>query len=111
MSSMPKGYVQVCGARTAEGTPCLRPAAKGRARCNLHANRPGAPTGRLNGRYVHGRRTKEAVSRRAFTTERLRWARRVLRLCGGQMTATQPDLRPQLGVLLPEAPSLVSGVL
>lgn len=83
MSSMTN--VQVCGARTADGTPCLRPAMKGRARCDLHANRPGAPTGRMNGRYVHGRRTKEYVTRRAETTARLRWARRVLRLLGEKL--------------------------
>src|SRR5262245_53795247 len=85
MSSMPKGYVQVYGARTKGGTACRRTAMHGRARCRSHADRPGAPTGRMNGRYVHGWRTKEFIVRRAYTTERLRWARHVLRLCGEKL--------------------------
>ena len=49
----------------------MRAAMRGRARCHSHANRPGAPTGRMNGRYAHGGRTKTTIARRAYTTKKL----------------------------------------
>jgi hypothetical protein len=41
------------------GTPCQRPAAKGKKRCKLHggADGIGAPKGEQNGAYKHGLRT------------------------------------------------------
>ena len=70
----------------------MRAAMRGRARCHSHAQIPGAPTGRMNGRYVHGNRSKECIARRAYTTERLRWARRVLRLCGEKLRSPKTCL-------------------
>ena len=43
---------------------CLKPALKGNARCQLHGARGGAPSSPANGRYRHGRFTKEAIAAR-----------------------------------------------
>jgi len=40
------------------GKPCRAPAVRG---CRMHGARGGAPTGKLNGNYRHGTRTKEAI--------------------------------------------------
>jgi hypothetical protein len=55
-----------CGAKTRSGTPCLRPAANGKGRCQLHggAKGSGGPRGARNGNYRHGRRTREAEAER-----------------------------------------------
>ena len=52
-----------CGARKRNGTPCMKPRAKGRSRCRLHGGAPGsgAPKGDRNGRYRHGLCTAEAI--------------------------------------------------
>ena len=50
-----------CGARTRAGTPCKKAALSGKKRCQLHGGRAGAPCGKRNGNYKHGRFTKEAV--------------------------------------------------
>ena len=43
------------------------PAMNGRKRCRLHGGKsPGAPLGEANGRFVHGRRTKEMAMARAL---------------------------------------------
>ena len=53
-----------CHARTRRGTACQKPALRGNARCQLHGARGGAPSGPANGRYRHGRFTKEALAAR-----------------------------------------------
>jgi hypothetical protein len=51
-----------CGARTKSGQPCRSPATK-RGRCRLHggASGSGGPSGKRNGQYRHGERTKAAI--------------------------------------------------
>ena len=55
-----------CLARTRSGTPCQKPAAKGKKRCRLHggAEGSGAPRGERNGSYRHGLHTREAIAQR-----------------------------------------------
>ena len=53
-----------CHARTRRGTACQKPALKGNARRQLHGARGGAPSGPANGRYRHGRFTKQAIAAR-----------------------------------------------
>src|SRR5271169_1958154 len=55
-----------CLARTRSGTPCQKPAAKGKKRCRLHggAEGSGAPRGERNGSYRHGLYTREAIAER-----------------------------------------------
>src|SRR5271166_2076910 len=52
--------------RTRSGTPCQKPAAKGKKRCRLHggAEGSGAPCGERNGSYRHGLYTREAIGER-----------------------------------------------
>jgi hypothetical protein len=52
-----------CGARTRSGKPCRSPATK-KGRCRLHggASGSGGPSGRGNGQYRHGERTKAAIA-------------------------------------------------
>lgn len=52
-----------CGAKTRSGTPCKKAALKGRARCQLHGGRAGAPRGERHGNYKHGRYTIDAMDR------------------------------------------------
>jgi hypothetical protein len=54
-----------CGARTRSGKPCLSPATK-KERCRLHggASGSGAPSGKQNGQYRHGERTKATIAER-----------------------------------------------
>ncbi|WP_311030583.1 HGGxSTG domain-containing protein [Mesorhizobium koreense] len=61
-----------CGAKTRQGTACLKPALSGRKRCQLHGGRAGAPTGMRNGNYKHGRNTKEAITTRRAAIARIR---------------------------------------
>ena len=53
-----------CGAKTRRGMPCPNPAVTGRSRCRMHGARGGAPSGPANGRYRHGRFTKQAIAAR-----------------------------------------------
>jgi glucans biosynthesis protein len=54
-----------CGARTPTGTPCQRPAIRGRKRCRLHGGlSPGAPRGQENGNFKTGNWTIEAIEER-----------------------------------------------
>jgi hypothetical protein len=55
---------QRCGAKTRSGGKCKNPCVSGRPKCRMHggAAGSGAPTGKRNGRYVHGRYTKERVA-------------------------------------------------
>ena len=39
------------------GLPCKSPAVKGYNVCRMHGARGGAPSGKANGRFVHGSRT------------------------------------------------------
>ena len=43
------------------GKPCGAPAVRGCHVCRMHGARGGAPTGKRNGNYRHGARTKEAI--------------------------------------------------
>ena len=43
------------------GKPCGAPAVRGCRVCRMHGARGGAPSGKDNGNYRHGARTKEAV--------------------------------------------------
>jgi hypothetical protein len=56
-----------CGARTRGGTPCQRPAMRGRKRCRLHGGlSPGAPRGQKNGNFKTGEWTIEAIQERKW---------------------------------------------
>jgi glucans biosynthesis protein len=56
-----------CGAKTRGGTPCQRPALRGRKRCRLHGGlSPGAPRGVKNGNYKNGDWTAEAIAERKW---------------------------------------------
>jgi glucans biosynthesis protein len=62
-----------CNARSRTGTPCRRPAIRGRKRCRLHGGlSPGAPKGSQNGNYTNGEWTAEAIEER-------RWLRSLVR--------------------------------
>ena len=63
-----------CLARTRSGTPCQKPAAKGKKRCRLHggAEGSGAPCGERNGSYRHGLYTREAIAERKAMRELIR---------------------------------------
>ena len=43
------------------GKTCGAPAVRGCRVCRMHGARGGAPTGKRNGNYRHGTRTKEAI--------------------------------------------------
>ena len=62
-----------CGARTRGGTPCQRPALRGRKRCRLHGGlSPGAPRGQKNGNFKTGNWTIEAIEERNWLRSLLR---------------------------------------
>jgi hypothetical protein len=67
-----------CGARTRGGTPCQRPAIRGRKRCRLHGGlSPGAPRGEKNGNFKTGDWTLDAIEER-------KWLRSLVRsFCKG----------------------------
>ena len=58
------------------GKPCGAPAVRGCRVCRMHGARGGAPTGKGNGNYRHGRRTIEAMAERRRLMEFIREARR-----------------------------------
>jgi hypothetical protein len=65
-----------CGARTRSGSPCQRPAIRGRKRCRLHGGlSPGAPRGEKNGNFKTGDWTLEAIEER-------NWLRSLVRSFG-----------------------------
>src|SRR5580693_4086948 len=69
-----------CGARTRRGTSCLAPAMRN-GRCRLHGGKsPGGPLGAANGRYRHGRFTKEAKAARREAREAIRLIRYLVTL-------------------------------
>lgn len=61
-----------CCARTRAGSACQKPALQGKARCQLHGGRAGAPSGVKNGNYRTGRFTKEAIQARREAARRIR---------------------------------------
>ena len=61
------GRAPKCDARTRAGTPCQRPAIRGRKRCRLHGGlSPGAPRGAKNGNFRNGDWTAEAIEERKW---------------------------------------------
>lgn len=53
-----------CEAETRSGSPCRSPAMPN-GRCRMHGGTsPGAPKGKANGGYRHGRFTNEAIKQR-----------------------------------------------
>jgi glucans biosynthesis protein len=65
-----------CGARTKSGKLCLSPATK-KGRCRLHGGESGsgAPSGKQNGQYRHGERTKSAIAERQMFSSLLKMLR------------------------------------
>src|SRR5829696_2327225 len=61
---LPMHLSRRCGARTRSASPCRSPAMPN-GRCRMHGGKsPGAPKGKANGNYRHGRFTCEAIERR-----------------------------------------------
>jgi hypothetical protein len=54
---------------------CRGPAVKGKNVCRMHGARAGAPSGKRNGRYKHGRETKTAIAERRAVSKLIREAR------------------------------------
>jgi hypothetical protein len=48
------------------GEPCAAPAVKGWKVCRMHGAGGGAPSGKRNGNYKHGGRTKNAMATSAY---------------------------------------------
>jgi hypothetical protein len=71
-----------CCAKTRKGTPCQKPALAGKARCQLHGGRAGAPTGVQNGNYRHGQYTTEAVAAHHAAKTRVRALKRLAKTAG-----------------------------
>src|SRR5271163_4900575 len=86
-----------CLARTRSGTPCQKPAAKGKKRCRLHggAEGSGAPRGERNGSYRHGLYTREAIAERKAMRELIRSFREDTRGALSALDAT--GARPSRG--------------
>lgn len=61
-----------CLAETRAGHPCSKPALKGKARCQLHGGRAGAPKGVRNGNYKTGHYTCEAIENRKLALARVK---------------------------------------
>jgi hypothetical protein len=57
--------------------PCRAPAVRGYRVCRMHGARGGAPTGKRNGRFRHGARTKEAIRATRETNALLRLVRKL----------------------------------
>jgi glucans biosynthesis protein len=75
-----------CGARRRrDGQPCKGPAMPN-GRCRFHGGRsPGAPRGKRNGNYKHGRRTTDAVIERRMCRRLLRQVREAVAALGPKM--------------------------
>jgi hypothetical protein len=54
------------------GEPCNAPAVVGWLVCRMHGAGGGAPSGKKNGNYRHGTRTKEAMALRASINDLVR---------------------------------------
>lgn len=74
-----------CDARNRRGGRCQRPAGPS-GRCYYHGGAPGsgAPSGKRNGNYRHGRRTKEAEAIRRTFRQALQRSRELLRALTGE---------------------------
>ena len=57
---------------------CRAPAVKGRSVCRMHGARAGAPKGKANGAWQHGRATHEALARQRELGELIRQSRALL---------------------------------
>ena len=79
---------QRCGAKTRRGTPCQKPALRGRNRCQLHGVKSTGPRtveGRAqiaSAHFVHGRRSKKFVEVRKRLWAELRRVEREMRADG-----------------------------
>src|SRR5215212_8919426 len=68
-----------CLAKTRRGTPCQSPATK-HGRCRMHGGAPrtGAPSGKANGNWKHGRYSKESTELRRLLRQLTREAKDTL---------------------------------
>jgi hypothetical protein len=57
------------------GQPCRSPAVNGFRVCRMHGARGGAPEGKGNGNFRHGRRTKEVTEASRFISQLARLVR------------------------------------
>jgi hypothetical protein len=71
-----------CAAKSKRsGEQCRAPAIKGKRVCRMHGGRStGAPCGADHGRYVHGRKTKQAKNDRKELQDLIRMARQLAAL-------------------------------
>ena len=60
------------------GLPCGSPAVTGWSVCRMHGAGGGAPSGKRNGNYRHGERTKEAIDVMASLRDLVRQSRELL---------------------------------
>ena len=65
------------------GRRCGSPAERGKNVCRFHGARAGAPSGKANGQYKHGRYTKEAIETRHAVSALLAESRRVINTSEG----------------------------
>ena len=66
-----------CSAKSKRsGMQCKCPAVRNRPVCRMHGARAGAPKGKANGRYRHGKFTCEAINQRKAVALLLAMARR-----------------------------------
>ena len=85
-----------CQARTKRGTLCEKPALRDNARCQLHGGRGGAPSGRANAAWRHGRCTKERIAADRASMKRVRELAREARHLGmfsNEVTSSERDTR------------------
>ena len=64
------------------GQPCNSPAVMGWSVCRMHGAGGGAPSGKRNGNYRHGGRTREIMALREEMRELLRKSREMLSQIG-----------------------------
>ena len=68
-----------CQARhKADKRPCRGPAGRGRRTCRMHGGTGGAPTGKRNGGYRHGRCTADAIAGRRAVRATIRHIRELV---------------------------------
>ncbi|MEE2970270.1 MAG: HGGxSTG domain-containing protein [Pseudomonadota bacterium] len=68
--------------QTGRGSACLKPALRGKNRCQLHGGKSTGAKGKRNGNYRHGRFTKEAIANRQAADTRVRELARLAREVG-----------------------------
>ena len=61
---LPLQLAERCGARTRSGGHCRSPKVEGRPRCRMHGGAPGsgAPKGKANGNYKHGKYCRDTLA-------------------------------------------------